>query len=52
MINLPSLLKFLKLSKNITKSNTIILKHNFSAPKNPLKTPKPTLNEYEAIKSR
>jgi hypothetical protein len=52
MINIPSLLKFCKLSANITKINTIILKNNFSAPKNPIKTPKPTLNEYEAIKSR
>lgn len=46
---LSQLMGLLKNSQSLYKSYPKFL---FSIPKNPLKTPKPTMSEYEAIKNR
>ena len=52
MIKQFGLSQFMKLIKNSHVVNKSLPLFSFSIHKNPIKTPKPTLSEYEAIKNR
>lgn len=52
MIKQFGLSHFMRLLKNTQSINKCLPNYLFSIHKNPLKTPKPTLSEYEAIKNK